>query len=170
MGEWGPASVLLCVLSGKKPLHLARSFAAVFFHRGDRSVSSAFISGKVLPGLLFNFGDFWHSWHFWQSARFVSIRFNSRLSPFPRIFVRSSYPANPVHFSDLSRLFHSLQGVVNRRHHMLVFVQVISHFCHAVSHLGRRQRQQQRLTKNPPNRLRQPHLLPSPLGRRFILL
>jgi hypothetical protein len=46
-----------------KGSHFTLSFAVFFFDHSDRSVLSAFISGKVLP---FNFGDFWHSWHFWQ--------------------------------------------------------------------------------------------------------
>src|SRR5579859_2867237 len=95
---------------------------------------------------------------------------NSRLTPLPRAFVGSPYASNPLHFPDLARFFHSFQCVVNRRHHMLVFPQVISHLCHAVPHLGRRQRQQQRLPEHPSDRLRQPHLLPCPLGRSFILL
>jgi hypothetical protein len=51
---------------------------------------------------------------------------------------RPSNPANPFHLFDLARLFHPLQGVVNRRHHMLVFVQVIPHLRQTVPHLGRR--------------------------------
>jgi hypothetical protein len=54
MGEWGPVSVFLCVLSGKKLFHSVHS-ALVFFDYGDRSVSSAFISGK---GFAFQFRRF----------------------------------------------------------------------------------------------------------------
>jgi hypothetical protein len=59
-----------------------------------------------------------------------------------RAYKRSPYPANPLHLVNLARLFHAFQRIVNRRHHMLVFPQVISHLSHAVPHLGRRQRQQ----------------------------
>jgi hypothetical protein len=50
------------------------------------------------------------------------VRVNSRLSPLPRAFVGSPNPANAFHFPDLARFFHALQCIVNRRHHMLVFV------------------------------------------------
>src|SRR5438270_7819934 len=69
-----------------------------------------------------------------------------------RAYKRSPYPSHSLHFPDLACLFHPFERVVNRRHHVGILLQVITHFGQFIPHLRGRQRQHQRLPEHPPDR------------------